>query len=395
MDTAAKVEFARQLIASGHSQRSAAEEAGLPESTLRYHLNGQSRFVENGDSALAIGAPGGTTDPDALMLELGIPEDKWDVAGATVLRKGDDPNYQLTLRLRRKANVAFVNAAVHVPPVPRPRALKRDASKPRLIAIAADQQAPYHDVDCHNLFLEFLDRYKPSEVVLAGDTIDLPDLSRHPSNPEWHVPAQECIDVGYRLLRDMVEAAPNADFHKLLGNHDDRIRLLLIAKAAKLYGLTPAVTPEEPVQDHAMSVRRLLHLDALGINLIQPNGNYTHAQHWIAPKLAVRHGWLTGAGTAEKSLKNIDYSMIVFHTHAQTMFQKTTHTHDGRLAKQIGVEGGAMCKVKGGIGYAVDPGWQQGFVTAWVWPDGRFQVDFARVEEGELFWGGERITLAA
>ena len=394
MDTAAKVEQARQLIAEGHSQRAAAEAADIPESTLRYHLNGQSRFVQHGETAVAIGQPGGTTDPDVLMRELGIPEDKWDVSGATVLRKGDDPNYQLTMRLRRKQGSTFITPAVHVPPVKKATRAKFGKGEPRLVAIAADQQAPYHDPVAHELFLKWLEEFKPDEVVLAGDTIDLPDLSRHPSNPEWHVPAQECIDVGYRLLRDMVEAAPAAEFHKLLGNHDDRIRLLLIAKAAKLYGLTPAVTPEEPVQDHAMSVRRLLHLDALGINLIQPDGNYTHAQHWIAPKLAVRHGWLTGQGTAEKSLKNIDYSMIVFHTHAQTMFQKTTHTHDGRLARQIGVEGGAMCKVKGGIGYAVDPGWQQGFVTAWVWPDGRFQVDFARVEDDELFWGGRRITVA-
>lgn len=142
-----------------------------------------------------------------------------------------------------------------------------------------------------------------------------------------------------------------------------------------------------------MHVRNLLHLDALGVELIEPDGNYTHAQHWIAPKLAVRHGWLTGANTADKSLRNVDYSMIVFHTHRQTIVQRTIHTADGGTRQQFGVVGGAMCRIPGGIGFAVDPNWQNGFVTAWVWPDGTFKIDLADIHNRVLTWNGHRTEL--
>lgn len=403
MDTAAKVAEARTLIASGRSQRQAAAAVGIAESTLRYYLNGDTRKVRPsepgvdvaGDFATVVGPVGSITDPDKLMRLMGLSPTDWEIAGhVTVSQLGapDDPRYQLRMRLRRTIPVEFVTPAVHVPAVKR-EVDHRDSYEPRLVAIVADQQAPYHSRVAHDLFLGWLERCKPSEVVLAGDTIDLPDISRHKDNPEWHVPTQECINSGYRLIRDYVEAAPQAEFHKLMGNHDERIRNELLLRAERLYGITPAPTEADPNPHHAMGVRRLLHLDALGVNLIEPSGGYTHAQHWIAPKLAVRHGWLTGQNTAEKSLKSIDYSLIVFHTHRQEMVRRTIHRSDGTLAHQYGVVGGAMCEIKGGIGFAVDPNWQNGFVTAWVWPDGSFQIDHAQIEGNDLFWNGERFGL--
>ena len=403
-----KLAEAERLIAEGVSRREAAKRIGVPESTLRYHLNGRSKTSGKnpaeekpgirieGDEAIVVSDSSKLiVDPKRLMQQTGFASDEWEISGEPIINCWGDPgdmSYQVKLKLRRTTPLNFVFPATHVPPVVR-EVGHRDPHEPRLVAIVADQQAPYHSQVAHDLFLGWLERCKPDEVVLAGDTIDLPDISRHKDNPEWHVSTQECINSGYRLIRDYVEAAPQAEFYKLMGNHDERIRTELLLRAERLYGITPAPTEDDPNPADAMSIRRLLHLDELGVNLIEPNGGYTHAQHWIAPKLAVRHGWLTGQNTAEKSLKSIDYSMIVFHTHRQEMVRRTIHKADGTLDHQYGVVGGAMCEIKGGIGFAVDPNWQNGFVTAWVWPDGKFQIDHAQIENEELLLNGDRYSL--
>ena len=55
------------------------------------------------------------------------------------------------------------------------------------------------------------------------------------------------------------------------------------------------------------------------------------------------------------------------------------------------------CSIKGGNGFAVDPNWQNGGVTAWVWPDGRFQIDLINIDamSGVLTWGSNRLSLAS
>lgn len=402
-----QVETAKALIAEGHSRRAAAAAVGIPESSLRYHLNngstasGRDRAEETpgvrvkGEEATIVSDSSKLIiDPKRLMEQTGFPQEDWEIAGDPVVNCWGDPgdlSYQVKVKLRERAPKNFAYPATHVPPVDRSN-VKQSDREPRLVAIVADQQAPYHSRTAHALFLKWLEINRPDEVVLAGDTIDLPDISRHKDNPEWHVSTQECINSGYRLIRDYVEAAPQAEFYKLMGNHDERIRNELLLRAERLYGITPAPTDEDPNPVDAMSVRRLLHLDELGVELIEPNGNYTHAKHWIAPKLAVQHGWLTGQNTAAKSLKSIDYSLIVFHTHQQELTRRTIHRADGSLEHQYGVVGAAMCEIRGGIGFANNPNWQNGFVTAWVWPDGKFQIDHAQIEGNELLWNGERYT---
>jgi hypothetical protein len=47
-------------------------------------------------------------------------------------------------------------------------------------------------------------------------------------------------------------------------------------------------------------------------------------------------------------------------------------------------------QVRGGGGFAMNPNWQQGFVTATVWPDGEFTYDLARFDGTSLFWRDRR-----
>lgn len=51
---------------------------------------------------------------------------------------------------------------------------------------------------------------------------------------------------------------------------------------------------------------------------------------------------------------------------------------------------GAMADTSSGLGYAIDPNWQQGFATATVHADGAVSYELATWESGHLTWRGER-----
>jgi len=404
----ALVAEAQQLIDQGFSQRRAADKVGIAESTLRYHLNGRNKAtgrapqeekayvrVSDDDAVIVAKPTGYIADPYQLMAEMGLDATEWDNPTVVVNQWGDpgDPSYQLKLRLQRKMPLNFPTPAVHVPPVIRSEKPAYSGASNTTVVLG-DQQAPYEDPEAHALVLKVLEDLAPAAVVLTGDTVDLPDISRHKDNPEWHEPAQACIDAGYRLIRDYVEAADGAAFYKLLGNHDERIRNELLNRAERLYGLRPAPTEEEPDQIDAMSMRRLLHLDTLGVHLIEPNGGYQHAQMNINSKLVVRHGWLTGANAPAKSLQGVDFSLIVGHTHKQSITKRLIHDHEGRVREQVAVETGCLCRLEGGLGYAVDPNWAQGFAVATTWEDGGFNVELATIKNDggrkSLFFRGKK-----
>ena len=84
MPTSEQIAYAKQLVQSGTSRRAAAKAAGIPESTLRYHLNGGSRAsgrnpaeevagirVEGDDAVVISDSSKLIIDPKRLMADTG------------------------------------------------------------------------------------------------------------------------------------------------------------------------------------------------------------------------------------------------------------------------------------------------------------------------------------
>lgn len=225
-----------------------------------------------------------------------------------------------------------------------------------------------------------------------GDLLDFPDVSRHAANPEWDSTVMECINSGYSILKDYVQASPNTRWKKLMGNHDERIRNKLLALIPNLHELRradKATTKEAPV----WCVSHLLRLKELDIDFIAPNGGYTHAQANVSKHLAARHGWVAKKGSGASALATIDalgYSVVVGHTHRQSLVHKTTHDLDGTIRTLAAAETGCMCNIKDGLGYTVAPDWQNGFATGAVWKDGTFKLDLATYANKVLYWRNEK-----
>lgn len=311
---------------------------------------------------------------------------EWDSAlkdgGAQRLR-------QWKVVLRRAPQVLMALPAKPVPRVKR-KALKPLVSRPELIVVEGDHQCPYHDPNLHTASLYALEelarKHHLREHVFLGDTGDFPTISRHANHPAAMASVNEVIQQTYNVLRDKAEAAPNVSRRKLKGNHDWRLESQLLEKAVHMYGIKPADIdgPELP----ALSLQRLLHLDALGIELVEDPRGWEHGEIELVPGLAglvVRHGWLTGANTAKRSLLKRGRSLIVGHTHSREHVYQWDPSAD--VERQAVVAGTmSLCRDQRFPHFAVADNWLQGFVTVTRWPDHTFQIDHARWDGKQLVW---------
>lgn len=303
-----------------------------------------------------------------------------------------NPLKQLTVNVRRKAPSDFPQPAFMPDDYIAPPKKKPATGDKKLCVFVGDQQAPHHDRNLHRIFCDWLRKNKPEEGILIGDTVDFPDVSRHPKNPEWDHTTQDCVNAGYAILKDYVQASPNTRWVKLMGNHDERIRNKLLQQVSQLYDLRRAEIEDQP-EAPVWCISHLLRLDALGIEFVAPNGGYKHAQANVSNHLAARHGWVARKGSgasALSTLEHLGYSVVVGHTHRQSLVHKTTHDINGETQTLAAAETGCMCKIKDGLGYTVAPDWQNGFATATVWDAGTFKLDLATYANDVLYWRDSR-----
>lgn len=252
-------------------------------------------------------------DPDAMLRERKLNPEEWLIDSATV-NEWDGPSqegpvtyHQAKIHIKRKRPELQLLPARSDGWIAPPR--KRAATKgTKLIAVVGDQQCPYYDENLHYLFCGWLEENQPDEIVFLGDTVDYPEISRHRLDPENTATVNECTQSGYDLLRGVRVAAPNALIRKLAGNHDERLRNILLDKPSvqPLYGAKQADSPEEKGAV-ALGLPFLLRLDELGIEYIEPAGSYDLAQINLSDKLAVRHGWIARQGSGASALATLEH----------------------------------------------------------------------------------------
>lgn len=260
------------------------------------------------------------------------------------------------------------------------------------IVVTSDHQAPYHDEAKHAAMCAMLRTLCPARIAYIGDLCDYTNISKHADHAVVKAAVDECTDAGVAILEDMREAAPDARFEILAGNHDIRPFSELLLHAERMAGIRSGNLRTSPGRA-LLSFRDLWRLDELGIELVEDPRGWQHAELELIPGergLVAWHGYLTGDNVASKSLAQRGVSSIVGHTHRiEHVFKWSKEL---RCIQQAAVCG-ASCEARGGGDksfptFAPHDRWTQGDVVVTVHPDGEFAIQHA-------LWNGSSLTLGA
>lgn len=296
--------------------------------------------------------------------------------------------YQFKLFFKKRTPIKAIFPAVVGPVIQPPK--PRNLQAVELGIIVTDHQAPHIDEKLHELTLRWLAHNLPDFGVIGGDLQDHGYIGRHRDDPAWDTTAQECIDAAFKIVWDYRQASKDTDWSLIKGNHDDRIRNEQLERNERLYGIRAAQWPGEEPEEYVYSLNHLLHLKSLGVKYHEPLGTYEFEQVPITDILAVRHGHKVVKGGAMKTADELGHSVILGHTHRQSITRQTVwNSITGSWKVITAIEAGCMCNMEGGLGFARAgvPDWQPGFATVTTFPDGNFTFDLAVYEQpGILRW---------
>lgn len=191
--------------------------------------------------------------------------------------------------------------------------------------------------------LDILKDIQPDLVFLGGDIVDCGPLSSYTKEPDKAGAFQEELDHAFSQLLELRTALPRVEIMYLLGNHEDRLRRMILNHAPGLFGL------RNLGWDH------ILNLDELQIQLLPEGEPYKigHLNHL--------HGHeLKGGGQvspAHMQLQKINDSVIMGHFHQFSVAHKT-----GLSGKYyIGLSNGCLSTLK--PDYVFNPKWRQGITV--------------------------------
>jgi UDP-2,3-diacylglucosamine pyrophosphatase LpxH len=183
----------------------------------------------------------------------------------------------------------------------------------------------FHDERAIALGMIAMREVQPDQIILIGDIVDLPSVSRWGQDPIWANGVQRGLDRTHELLAQTRANAPDADIYYLSGNHELRLRDYIMKNAAELLGIKRANASEEL---GVLTMQFLLRCDELEINYLE---GYPAAALWLQDNLKATHGVIakpTGK-TAPAVLASEGVSTIFGHTHRIEHAYATQPTRDG------------------------------------------------------------------
>lgn len=224
------------------------------------------------------------------------------------------------------------------------------------VLVLSDIHIPFHHERAIGNVLDMMDDFEWKNIVLNGDTMDCYSISSFPKRPNMPSLYDECVATE-RLLDDIEHAAPEARYHWLDGNHEERIYRMLKDNPG-LYDLP------------ALKLKQLLHLPTRGWTYdeyMKPRnfGEFTVVH---GNKVSKHSSYSAKATLLDGGFTNV----CIGHTHRQGMY-KHSGVYGTRRAWELG---GLWDKDK--AKYLVNPNWQGGFGVAYM--KGKEFIDLTVVE---------------
>lgn len=257
------------------------------------------------------------------------------------------------------------------PPKPRRR---RVSVGPLLVPQFSDPHFPLHEPDLYEASLAWTDEFQHRirEILIPGDEGDWTPFSRWGKNRRINVSVSDAQKGVYEGLSGYRSAAPDTPIKILPGNHTH----WLVKRMSEIY--PDALELQRPGEDFKLlSLRSLVNLDSLHIEMIDTDGEYHDVLYEIAPGLLSMHGVATGEnGGATKEIKNWEgTSVMQGHDHKGQLTVVNKRLPNGKYSQHYAVSMMAMCRKD--LGYSHKHDVAQGFPVTAVWPDGTFHIDLA------------------
>lgn len=236
--------------------------------------------------------------------------------------------------------------------------------------VIPDLQVPYHDAHAVRNIAAFLKVFKHDSVVILGDEIDLPQISKWEENKMgWFEQTldqhrNEAVEVIWSLTQYAKEA------HITRSNHTDRLYNVIMRKIPAFLAL-----PE-------LRYDKFMRFDELGVTYEKKP--YAIAKGWIAihgdEGSISPHAGLTSLGHARK----MGFNVICGHTHraGQSAF---TEASAGVLRRvHRGVDSGHLMDMKQAHYTRGTANWQQAFQVMTEDAKG-VQIDMINIEKDGTF----------
>jgi hypothetical protein len=266
---------------------------------------------------------------------------------------------------------SFVSQAA--PTVITPSTVKSSQRKDKLTIALGDAQIgyrgdePFHDERVISLAHLAIRELQPDNVVLTGDMLDLPAMSKYDQRADWVDTTQRAIDRYHTFLAQVRADAPNANIVAVHGNHEKRMDSMVRRDAAPLLGIRRANAAKEL---SVLTVPYLCRYEELEVEAVTgyPNGTY-----WLEDNLKVIHGTVAkkGGQTANAYLRQGGESTIFGHDHRLQVAYRTLPTRLGHTTLAA-ASPGCLCRVDGSVPspfYSVDD-WGETVPKAMDWQNG-------------------------
>lgn len=261
-----------------------------------------------------------------------------------------------------------------------------------------DTLEPTHDEAALSLAIQLIRDEQPDEVILLGDNLDLPEMSKYRHTPAFERTTQAAINRAGLLVAELREAAPYARIRWIAGNHEERLVNYILDNAKASFGIKQANTPKGwPV----MSLPHLCWFNDFDIEYVP---GYPANSIWLNEKLKIIHGTVVKSrgSTSHKYLDQEKVSVIYGHIHRREWNERTRDDWDGPKTIMAASPGclaridGAVPSTKGGTDLDGRPltnteDWQQGvaFVQFETTGDHRFFYEQVPFHNGTCMYHGK------
>jgi len=241
----------------------------------------------------------------------------------------------------------------------------------------SDSHIPYHDQKLLFHLFEFLRDIQPEYIIVAGDVIDFPSISKFDKSLKEESRAFDDICQARAFLALIKMLCPHSKLIFIHGNHEYRWQKWWRENTRRSVGI---------IANHIIPLEKLFGLWEFGYQVFA-YGN-SGGSDWFKYKDILwchdRGSYSKYSGfTAKNAMDKTWGSFVLGHVHRQGMHYRTNPTGE----HYVGIEQGCTCNLN--PGYTIHPDWQRGFCVVKFHKNRERAVARNLVEyiDGGFVWG--------